>query len=414
MRFRYTFSESDERIDGDVFGPMLSVSGYRGIELKAYDDENRRRLPEELQGYRVVRRGQLVINTMWMNFAGLGISDFDGHVSPAYRSYNICDIIYPRFAHYLLRSNIYITAYKAFLTGIRPNSLQMSRDDLMNFPILLPPIVDQRAIATFLGHETAKIDALIAEQERLIALLNEKRQAVISHAVTKGLDPRAPMKESGVEWIGKVPEHWIVTTAKRVSTIFVPQRNKPELNADGNGVCWVTMENMSLPEITATELWVSDDAALEAGSRILKAGAVIGSCVGLFGAASINRTDVIINQQLQAFIPHTQMLAEFLRYLVAGSSCYFNKIGTAATLIYVNQLGFQNLPVVVPPRYEQVAIVAFAECETAKFAVLINEMQRSIILLQERRAVLISAAVTGKVDVRELVENTAPVQAVAA
>jgi type I restriction enzyme S subunit len=177
-RFRHVFRESGEKIEAEVVGPMLSVSGYRGIEIKEYDDENRRRLDEELIGYRIVRPGQLVVNTMWLNYAGLGISEHEGHVSPAYRSYWIERDVDRRFIHHLMRSSIYVQGYTRLLTGIRPNSLQMSRDDLMDFPVLLPPADEQTAIAAFLDRETAKIDALVAEQERLIALLKEKRQAV--------------------------------------------------------------------------------------------------------------------------------------------------------------------------------------------------------------------------------------------
>ena len=191
-KFRHNFSESPEKIETEAVGEMLSVSGYRGIEVKEYDDENRRRLDSELVGYRIVRPGQLVVNTMWLNYAGLGVSDFEGHVSPAYRSYWISEEFDKRFVHHLMRSDRYVKGYTKYLTGIRPNSLQMSRDNLMEFPVLKPPRPEQCTIAAFLDRETAKIDALIAEQQRLIELLKEKRQAVISHAVTKGLSTLAP------------------------------------------------------------------------------------------------------------------------------------------------------------------------------------------------------------------------------
>lgn len=180
QKFRYVFEESPEKITDEVVGDMLSVSGYRGIEVKQYDDEGRRRTDEELFGYRVVRPGQLVVNTMWLNYAGLGVSEHEGHVSPAYRSYWIDPAMDKRFIHHLMRSGTYVQGYTRLLTGIRPNSLQMGRDDLMVFPVLLPTKSEQTQIARFLDHETARIDALIEEQQRLIELLKEKRQAVIS------------------------------------------------------------------------------------------------------------------------------------------------------------------------------------------------------------------------------------------
>ena len=265
-KFRHCFTESSEKIEDVIVGQMLSVSGYRGIEIKDYDDENRKRSEEELVGYRVVRRGQLVVNTMWLNYAGLGVSDYEGHVSPAYRSYWISDCLEKRFTHHLMRSGLYVLGYTKFLTGIRPNSLQMSRDDLMVFPVLIPPEAEQTAIAAFLDHETAKIDALVEEQERLIELLKEKRQAVISHAVTKGLDPSVPMKDSGVEWLGEVPAHWEVRALRRVISA-IEQGWSPECYAREaeeqewgvlkagcvNGGTFQPAENKALPPELAPE-----------------------------------------------------------------------------------------------------------------------------------------------------------------
>jgi type I restriction enzyme S subunit len=148
-----------------------------------------------------------------------------------------------------------------------------------------PPLHEQERIADFLDHETEKIDALIEKQQRLIELLKEKRQAVISHAVTKGLNPNAPLKDSGVEWLGEVPAHWGVTRAKFVATVFVPQRNKPDLNNE-EGIAWATMEDMKGVAIESTNSYVNVEAAKVAGSKTLKAGAVIASCVGNFGVAS--------------------------------------------------------------------------------------------------------------------------------
>lgn len=268
---------------------------------------------------------------------------------------------------------------------------------------LAPDRDELSAIVGFLDRETAKIDALVAEQETLIALLQEKRQAVISHAVTKGLNPNVPMKDSGVEWLGEVPEHWEVIPAKRVASIFVPQRNKPDLNADGDGHFWVTMEQMHSEEINSAELTVTEVAARDAGTRILPAGAVVASCVGSFGLAAINSVDVIINQQLQAFIPNNHVDARFLRHCVVIAKCYFEQIGTAATIAYVNQLGFANMPMPLPPEEEQHQIVAFLAVESVKFDTLMAEARTAITLLQERRTALISAAVTGQIDVRGLV-----------
>lgn len=130
-------------------------------------------------------------------------------------------------------------------------------------------------------------------------------------------------------------------------------------------------------------------------------GAVIASCVGNFGIASINLVDVIINQQLQAFIPIKTIIAKFILYSIIRSKAYFEQVGTSTTLTYVNQQGFENLPLTLPSIEEQTAIVNFLDLQTAKIDALITETQASIALLKEHRIALISAAVTGKIDVRE-------------
>lgn len=206
----------------------------------------------------------------------------------------------PEFLEFCLKSSE--LQHQVLLASNSNTQLNIGMKDIPKLRIPLPTVQVQTQIARFLDHETARIDALIEEQQRLIELLKEKRQAVISQAVTKGLDPTVQMKDSGVEWLGEVPAHWTLSRAKLVSDIFVPQRNKPELN-DSEGIAWVTMEDMNGEYISATKTKVTKLAVSEAGSKVLKKGAVIASCVGRFGIVAINSVDVVINQQLQAFEP---------------------------------------------------------------------------------------------------------------
>ncbi len=301
-----------------------------------------------------------------------------------------------RFIFYSLQSALLQAQCVVFSNSNTQKNLSMQTIDNLVFAFPAASVANQ--IANFLDHETAKIDTLIEKQQQLIKLLKEKRQAVISHAVTKGLNPDATMRDSGVEWLGEVPEHWVVTRAKFVSDIFIPQRNKPELN-NTDGVAWATMEDMKGAYIDKTKQRVDNEASKSAGSKTLKAGSVIASCVGNFGVTSINKVDVIINQQLQAFIPNG-IKAEYLREIISISKSYFELIGTAATLVYVNQQGFENLPVLIPSNNEQENICSYLETEYNKFEILIKKSEIVVELMQERRTALISAAVTGKIDVR--------------
>lgn len=413
--FRYLFRESSEKITDQIVGPMLSVSGYRGIEIKIYDDDNRRRLEEELIGYRIVRPGQLVVNTMWLNYAGLGVSAFEGHVSPAYRSYDFVDAaeLHDRYAHYLLRSSIYVQGYTQLLTGIRPNSLQMSREDLMGFPVLLPPLPEQTAIVTFLDHETAKIDALVEEQRRLIELLKEKRRAVISHAVTKGLNPDTPMKHAGIEWLGEVPEHWEV---KRLSHLVRPGTSitygivqaGPDIEG---GVPYIRTSDMSGDELpmegylrTSFEI---DEAY--ARSRVYPGDLVIAirATIGKPLIVPEELSGANLTQGTAKFSPGDKAINHYVCHFLRsnGAVSEFSRIGKGATFKEITLDMLRRFPILLPPIDEQAAICEHLSEQTSRFDRLISAAETTTHLLQERRAALISAAVTGKIDVRNLVES---------
>lgn len=204
-------------------------------------------------------------------------------------------------------------------------------------------------------------------------------------------------KDSGVEWLGEIPEHWKISKAKFVAEIFIPQRNKPELNFD-NGLPWLTMDDMLGDRVSQTKFKVAKEASRKAGSKTLNKGSVIASCIGNFGVCTINDVDVIINQQLQAFIPNSHIITEYLRELVKISSDYFQMIATAATVVYVNQAGFANMPISLPPLDEQKAIAHFLDHKTRQIDDLIAKKETLIEKLDEKRTALITHAVTKGLD----------------
>ncbi|WP_262966548.1 restriction endonuclease subunit S [Methylobacter psychrophilus] len=318
----------------------------------------------------------------------------------AFLNQRVCKLIprataEPRFLRYVLPYHLKNINDVTYSTTVK----HISTFDIGNILLSFPSTAEQRLIAAYLDEQTAKIDQLMDMRRRQMALLKEQRAALIQEAVTRGLNPNVPMKDSGLPWLGEIPAHWEQTRAKFVSKIFIPQRNKPDLNED-EGYYWVTMEEMARPIIDSATYRVSDTASIISGSRILPCGSVIASCVGNFGAASINAILVIINQQLQAFIPH-RINNEFLRLLVTISAPYFEKIATAATLVYVNQTGFANLPVPLPPVDEQIGIIDFITSESKKFDTLHASYTRQLTLLTEYRAALIHECVTGQRSVPE-------------
>ena len=282
--------------------------------------------------------------------------------------------------------------------------------------IAYPAKAEQHAIAAFLDRETAKIDALVAEQEKLIALLKEERQAVISHAVTKGLDPNVPMKDSGIEWLGQVPAHWGVLTVRRISE-SVQTGGTPSVVLPGeeleDGFVWFTpgdfgasLRLVDSARKTTVEAIASGDAKqFPAGSVLIVS---IGATLGKVGFAAFPAS---ANQQVNAVMPSVEVDGYFLAYSLSVKEEVMRFLSNASTIGIMNQEKTKDIWLAVPPRNEQSAITEFLDCETTKLDALTAEALLAIELLKERRSALISAAVTGKIDVREVNHHTQSIAA---
>jgi type I restriction enzyme S subunit len=284
---------------------------------------------------------------------------------------------------------------------------------LGDIPCPLPPAPEQTAIAAFLDRETAKIDALVAEQRRLIELLKEKRQAVISQAVTKGLNPDAPMEPSGVEWLGDVPAHWMVTPIGHLCDAISYGFTNPMPTTE-EGPYLLTANDIGDGRVKyETARRTSYDAFLNElteKSRPKKNDLLI-TKDGTLGRVALHEgQEACINQSVASLrVKPAAILPEFMAAcLLAGvyqSRMIYDAGGTTIKHIYISRLA--KMAVTYPSLSEQVAILAFLEDELAKFDSLVDETRRAVDLLQERRAAMIFAAVTGQIDVRGLVKSEA-------
>ncbi|HUM99593.1 MAG TPA: restriction endonuclease subunit S [Halothiobacillus sp.] len=281
-------------------------------------------------------------------------------------------------------------------------------------PVPLPNPAEQTQIAAFLDRETAKIDALVAEQRRLMVLLKEKRQAVISHAVTQGLNPDAPMKPSGIEWLGDVPAHWEVQKFKYL-TRSIEQGWSPqcegypaETEAEWgvlkvgcvNGGIFRPSENKVLPvelePIPALGIVRGDLLVSRANTREL---------VGSAAVAEQNYPRLMLCDKLYRLRFNSDRCSSVFACHYLGSTAVRGQIelgatGASASMVNIPQSAILELTIAVPPFKEQCEIVTALDSELAKLDTLTTEAQRAIDLLQERRTALISAAVTGQIDVR--------------
>jgi type I restriction enzyme S subunit len=287
------------------------------------------------------------------------------------------------------------------------NLASISSTNLMELPVVLPPAMEQTQIAALLDRETAKIDALVAEQRRLMDLLKEKRQAVISHAVTRGLNPDVPMKPSGVEWLGDVPEHWEAKRLKHISpfitvgivvnpTMFVSDDGRPFIYGGDirEGVIdWGNSRRIADESSDAnikTQLHAGDLLTVRVGAPGVTA-VVPPECHGGNCASVMLTRNGDFNSQWLCFAMNARVVRFQVEVVQYGAAQEQFNISHAI-----------NFWVPTPPRPEQNEIAAFLLNETAKFDTLTAEAQRAIDLLQERRTALISATVTGQIDVRSM------------
>ncbi|MDG4868525.1 restriction endonuclease subunit S [Guyparkeria sp. 1SP6A2] len=286
-------------------------------------------------------------------------------------------------------------------------------DFARNFQIAWPPLGEQSAIAAFLDHETARIDALIEEQKRLIELLKEKRQAVISHAVTKGLDPDVPMKDSGVEWLGEVPEHWDIISFRRV-LMHIEQGWSPECsNVPAESGRWGVLKagavnkgvfeeskNKALPE----KFEPRPNIEVHDGDLIMCRASGSPDLIGSVAYVEDPRPRLMLSDKLFRLVVNAYVSSVFIADVMSSGPLrrqIEQSINGAEGLANnLSQATIKELWITLPPLEEQRRITEYLTDQKNKIENLVDSAERAVSLLQERRSALISAAVTGKMDVR--------------
>lgn len=307
------------------------------------------------------------------------------------------------FAGYLLQSNGFVGDVVANSVGVSYPAINAS--DLVRIPAVEPPLEEQKTIARFLDYKTAQIDALIAKQKMLLDKLAEKRTALISHAVTKGLDPTVPMKASGVEWLGEIPVHWVVLPLRRliqtVKTGTTPA-GVNELHFSDSGIPWFRPGDF--PDqvfIESAEKRLSEDGVSEV--RIFPAFTVMHVGIGAtIGKVGVTTEPSSCNQQINAIVCNERLHHLFAAYFLQSIKEYIVKCGKYTTLPIINQDETKVLSFTVPPLDEQVNITAYLLREERLMDQRAKKISQVISKLQEYRSALITNAVTGKIDVRHI------------
>ena len=364
------------------------------------------KFPAEFDTYQKVEKDDLIFCLFDIDETPrtIGISNYDGMITGAYNVVRCTPLANPKFIYYYYLSIDEYKGLKPFYTGLRK---VVRAETFMNIQLALPSIKEQQLIANFLDKATAKIDTLIEKQTKQIELLKEKRQAVISHAVTKGINLNVSMKDSGVEWLGVIPEHWTCLSIGYISKIdsgATPNRDKNSYW--GGNIPWIKTGEVNYSIIEDSQEKITMAGFLNSSLKLAKKGTILMAMYGqgvTRGRIAVLGIDATYNQACAAINFNHKMSNEFAQYFFIASYNYNRDLGNETSQMNLNIAIINKMKITLPPLEEQQQIANYLDNKTSKIDTLIEKSKKSIELLKEKRTALISAAVTGKIDIRELV-----------
>ena len=364
----------------------LSLSAYTGVTDKEFDDENQVRTQAALQDYQLVEPNDLVTNPMWLLNGGLAISKKRGVVSPAYRVYTPSSEVDPDYLHYLLKSEPYVQQYNRLIRGLTTYDRSVTREDFEALQVPMPPLPVQQQLAAYLERETSRIDLLIASKERLLALLDEQRQTLTSSAVTKGLDPTAPTKDSGISWIGPMNADWQVVRTKYLCRLTTGVRDTQDAEPEAE-----------FPFYVRSPIVLRASTSSFSGEAVLTAGDGEGGVGKVFHHHREGRFEA--HQRVYVFYKFSRAVPRFFYYYLRAHLRRVTLAGTAETThASLRRPMLIDFPGTLPSIDAQRAIVRKLDEAAAHAEAFRGKMASSLALLRERRQSLVATAVTGHFD----------------
>jgi len=376
---------------------VLSLYRELGVVPKNSRDDNHNVTSENTTQYKFVECGDLVINKMKAWQGSLAVSNYEGIVSPAYY---VCKFrsksVNKAYVHYLLRSNVYAQQFECLSTGMRVGQWDLAIDDFLRTPLLLPPMKEQTEIVDFLNKKTVEINALVANVQEQIEKLKFYKQSVVREAVTRGLDPNAPMKESGIEWIGQIPCDWKVLASKwlmrKTKTIREKYSGESVLSLTTKGVITRDLDNPS-GKMPAT---FDGYQFVEAGNLLMCLFDidVTPRCIGLI------KNDGVCSPAYSQFKLNGLADAEYYYYYYLSLDYTKELLHLAKNLRHsLTEEQFGAIPTVLPPMETQKEIAAYLNKKCADIDRVLEIKQSKIEKLEQYKRSLIYEYVTGKKEV---------------
>lgn len=404
LPIRAIFEERNEKNEGPKTDFILSVTKDRGVI--PYDEKGAvgNNKSEDIQRYKLVYPNDFVINKMNVVIGSLGVSKYFGAFSQVYLVYKprTSQINLKYYSHIFSNPSFFKSLIK-FCTGIMELRESLNKDDFKKIKLPFPDFKTQTAIANFLDHKTALIDQAIGIKEKQIELLKERRQMLIHRAVTRGLNPDVKMKDSGVEWIGEIPEGWEVSFLSYVSTLVTgstPDRTR--LSYWNGNIPWVKTGEVKYELITETEEYITDSGLKNSATRLAKPGTILMAMYGqgvTRGRVAILGVPAAYNQACCAINFGDKIFNYFGYYFFIAAYPNVRDAGNETSQMNLSSGYISKLKIPIPPFQEQKQIVSYLEIELKKIEILSSLKQQEIEKLKEYKASLINSAVTGKIKV---------------
>jgi len=410
---RALFTEVNER--NYPTEQLLSVTISKGVILQAdliSNSSKKDSSNEDKSNYKLVRSGDIVYNKMRAWQGAVGVSQFRGIVSPAYVVVHPRNKQNPNYFHYLLRTPSFAKEAERWSYGITSDQWSLRPEHFKMIYCSLPPLSEQSAIVRYLDYMDRRIRRYIHSKQKLIKLLEEQKQAIIHRAVTRGLDPDIKLRDSGVEWLGDVPEHWEIVKLGfkfRCTSGSTPSRSTSDY-FNGN-IPWVRTGELVDSEIYETKERITSTAIESHSMRMLPVDTLLIAMYGqgqTRGRTGLLKIEATINQACLAILPNPQVAyPKYLQYWFISQYSQLRQISESRNTTQPNLNGqmIQNQWLLLPPLSEQADLIANIRHNTQQINFIMNYAYQEIALLREYRTRLISDLVTGKLDVRAVAAN---------
>lgn len=403
VKVKQAFVRKNEKAQQE--NPVVLSLARSGVKIRDVST-NEGQVAESYYNYNPVSVGDLLLNPMDLySGANCSISEVEGVISPAYVNLKNRNGYYSKFYDYYFKVQYWMMVLFAHGKGVSfDNRWTLNNETLMNFPVVSPDYDTQRRIADFLDDKCGKIDRYIEKQQRIIDKLKEYKQAVITEAVTKGLDPDAPMKDSGIEWIGMIPEHWKVPEIKylvRIASGGTPDRNHPEY-WNGN-IPWIKTGELQNDIITNAEEYITEEGLNNSSAQVFNINTILVAMYGqgkTRGMTALLKTPASTNQACAGLtVTNSNVQIEYLWQCLIGAydAIRSEAAGSGQPNLSATLIG--NFHIALPPIEEQGLIVEYIKDRTVEIKSTIHKAEKLLEKLTEYKKSLIYEAVTGKLEV---------------